>query len=447
MIAFAKCPWHKQENMQIISLLFLVLGSGTAFSQMLNVQDVIKETTQGSLQIQKAESTYKETQWKKRETYAGFLPSLTGEVNFLTDKKYMLVDIDFGGAPVTIPQIIPTTIYTLQARWPIFDGFASTNRYLSGSAFEQSAKNEYEWTQFATTRQAILQFYRVLASQILKDVAEQNLKTLSDHLKDVQAYRKAGVSTQYDVLRVEVQVSEAQSEILNSQDNLELSLMKLGEILGHDNESRKPVGQLPVLKESLLKGLTKDAVDSRQDLLAIKQKVQGAQYMENSANRYWIPKVFLFGTFQRYNNRNDRFDDDNAFREDYQVGVNLTWNLFDGMASTSRSGQAEQQAIQAEKTYRMAQIKAQNDFEFWKRKYLYFCAVYESRVNDVSRSTEAVRLAREGRRAGTRTNTELLDAETDLYRAKAGQVNAQIGAVEALINLELASGKQLYDFN
>lgn len=439
--------------MRIITLLIISLYSFSVFAEVtpapavISIQEVISETAHDSLQIQKAESSYKESQWRKREAYSGFLPTLTGGVNYLTDKKYMLVDVDFGGSQVTIPQIIPTTLYTLQATWPIFDGFASTNRYLSGSANEDSARSELEWTQFSTTRQAILQFYRVLASQILKDVAEQNVKTLSDHLKDVQAFKKAGVSTQYDVLRVEVQVSEAQSEILNSQDSLELAQLRLGEVLGKETESRKPVGQLPVLKESLLQGLEKSSVEDRKDLLALKQKMQGAHYLESSANRYWIPKIFLVGQYQKYNNRNDRFDDDAAFRDAYQVGVNLTWNLFDGLASTSRSGIAEQQALQIEKTYRMAQIKAQNEYEFWKRKYLYFCTVYQSRVNDITRSTEAVRLAREGRRAGTRTNTELLDAETDLYRAKAGQVNAQIGAVEALINLELSSGKKLYDFN
>jgi outer membrane protein TolC len=439
--------------MRTLVLLFSLLGTAFGFAenliQNLSVQDVIQETQSDSLQIQRSESQYKEAQWKKRESYAGFLPTVKGEINYLTDKKYMLVDMSLapGQPTITIPQILPTTQYSLQAQWPIFDGFASTNRYLSGSAMEDSARNEHEWTEFSVTRQAILQFYRVLGSQILKEVSEQNLKTLSDHLKDVQAYRKAGISTQYDLLRVEVQVSEAQSEILNSTDNLDLSLLKLGELLGKNTAGRKPIGQLPVLKEELLKDLTKDDLNSRQDLLAMKQKVQGAEYMRSSANRYWIPKIYLVGGWQRYNNINDRFDDDGAFREAYQVGVNLTWDIFDGMASTSRSGEAAQQAIQADQTYRLAQIKAQNDFEFWRRKYLYFCAVYRARVDDVERSTESVRLAREGRRAGTRTNTELLDAETDLYRAKAGQVNAQIGAVEALINLELASGKKLYDFN
>jgi len=155
----------------------------------------------------------------------------------------------------------------------------------------------------------------------------------------------------------------------------------------------------------------------------------------------------LIGEFDHYNNRNDRFQDADAFRDSYMAGINLTWNLFDGMVSTSRSGQAEQQALQVEKSLGMARIKAKQDFEYWKRKYLYFCTVYKSRMSDIDRSKESVRLAQEGRRAGVRTSTELLDAESDLFRSRAGLITAQMGAIEALVNLELVSGQKLFDFN
>jgi outer membrane protein TolC len=67
-------------------------------------------------------------------------------------------------------------------------------------------------------------------------------------------------------------------------------------------------------------------------------------------------------------------------------------------------------------------------------------------MSDQSRSSEAVRLAKEGRRAGARTSSELLDAELDLFRARAGVVNAQVGMIESLIQLELATGKELVEW-
>ncbi len=429
----------------IVSALFL-LSSLSAPAQTLSLSEALKETRSESLQIQKAQSAFEEAKWRKLGSYSGYLPTLTGSVNYLTDKKYMFVDMNLGGAPVSVPQVLPTTIYTLKASLPIFDGFASTNRFQADSALEDSARADYEWAQFSAERQTTLQFYRALAAQTLKDVADQNMKALQDHLKDIQAFKRAGVSTNYDVLRVEVQVSEAQNEVLNSQDNVELAKFKLGEVMGKETETRELAGQLPALKENLVQGLSEKSLENRGDLLALQKRSEATHYSYQSANRYWVPRISLVGEFNHYNNRNDRFQDSDAFRDSYAAGVNLTWNIFDGLVSTSRSGQAEEQAVQTEKTLAMARIKAKQDFELWKRKYLYFCTVSKSRANDIERSKEAVRLAHEGRRAGVRTSTELLDAESDLFRSRAGLVTAQMGAIEALINLELVSGQKLFDF-
>jgi outer membrane protein TolC len=125
------------------------------------------------------------------------------------------------------------------------------------------------------------------------------------------------------------------------------------------------------------------------------------------------------------------------------VGLNFTWNLFDGLASQAKAKAGIEQKIQAEQTLRQQRLKARQDFEFWKKKYTYFSAVNKFRLSDVEKATESVRLAKEGRRVGARTNTDLLDAETELYRAKAGVVNSQVGALEALVNLELTIGVRL----
>lgn len=427
-------------------LLFSLKGFAADGVETLDLKTALQETNRNSLTVQKSEAAYDEARWRTKESYAGFLPSLKGSVDYLLDKKYMYLDMNLGGGPVSVPQVMPTTIYSLQAVLPLFDGFASTNRYRLASSQEEAAESELNWSHFTSERQTILQFYRVLAAQTLKSVAEQNLKVLQDHLKNVQATKKAGITTRYDVLRAEVQSSEAQNEFMNSEDNLEIARLKLAEIMGKETENRKPSGQIPELEVSIIKSL-KETTDDRKDLQALRSRTEAAELSSSAQNRYWIPHISLYGGYQYYNNRNDRFDDRDAFREAYQVGLNLSWNLFDGLASTARSYQADAQALQAAKNLQIAQIKAKQDFALWKRKFIYFCAIYRSRQEDIKRSAEAVRLAQEGHKAGVRTNTDLLDAEADWYRSRAGQVNAQLGAIEALINLEFASGKKLYNFN
>jgi len=429
-----------------IFILFTQSLSALANAETVDLKSIVNEALSGTPTLQKSEAAYEEASWKKTEALQGFLPSLSGSINYLTDKRYMLVDVNMGAGATSIAQVVPTTLYTLNAQIPLFDGFANTNRYSAGQQAEQSARHELEWTQFSIQRQATLQFYKTLASLALKDVAEQNLKTLNDHLKDAQALKKAGVTTNYDVLRVEVQVSEARAEVMNAQDNYEIAKLRLGEILGKSSENRELQGQLPVLTDVSVEQLQPGNLQQRLDVLALQEKVTSLQKIDSAQSRYLFPKISAFGQYQYYNNINDRFSDQDRFREAYLIGLNLTWNFFDGMSSIAKSHQASAQAAQLESHLKITQIKATQDFEFWKRKFNYFKSVYKSKLVDVEKSTEAIRLAKEGRRAGTRTSTEMLDAELDLFRSRAAQVNSQIGAVESLINLELATGQNIHQF-
>ncbi len=411
----------------------------------LSVEQAVSEGLGRSPRIDVAHSISEESQWKKTETLSGFLPTLQLLGTDITSQNYMLTPVTMPGVgALSFPNIVPTYNFTLSAQWSIFDGFASTNNYLAARADMRAAENNFNWVRFKTEKDITVQFYRALGAQMLKDVAEQNLKTIEDHLRDVHLFKKAGVSTNYDVLRVEVQTSEARSEVLNAQDNADIAKQKLAELLGEESETRSLVGELPVLKPEKIQSSALNSFSQRGDLQALQQKSEGLDYASSAANRYWVPKISLFGNYIYYNNISTVFPDSASFRDAYQVGVTLTWNLFDGMASIARGQESAERKYQAEKTLRIAKLGAVNDFEMWKRKYLYYCSIYKFRISDVEKSAESVRLAKEGHRVGARTNTDILDAESELFRSRAGAVNAQIGAIEALINLELTTGQRLF---
>lgn len=437
-----KYCFHVLSAVSFLAILFASLA-GKAQTPV-TLQQAVDLAYSHSPQILKARSSAEEASWKRVEAQATYLPTLTGSVNYLADKRYMLTDVTLPSspAPITIPQIVPTTIYSLTAQYNLFDGLASTNRFLSARKFESAGQKESDWARFRVAREIQLQFYKVLASKTLKEVASANVKVLEDHLKDVGNFRKAGISTNYDVLRVEVQVSEARSELMNAEDNVLIGEGRLGEALGEE-AAFDPQGDLPVPKPEMIAKLDDRDVESRPDLAAMALKTEGMDDLATAASRHWVPRVSLFGTYQFYNNRTNETFNNEDFREAYQVGVALTWNFFDGFSQMAKSGQALEQKRQTDLSLRQARLKAKQDVDLWKRKFQYNCAVFRSRQSDVEKASESVRLAKEGRRVGARTETDLLDAEAELHRAKAGAVNAQIGALEALINLELATGRNL----
>ena len=148
----------------------------------------------------------------------------------------------------------------------------------------------------------------------------------------------------------------------------------------------------------------------------------------------------------KYNQTSKSLSINDSFKNGYNIGMNLTWTFFDGCKSIAKDQIAFEQKIQTLKTLEMAKIKAINDASFWRRKYIYYVDTFKARLADIQRANESVRLAKEGRKVGTRTNTDLLDAEAELFRAEAASINAQLSSIEALINYEIATGKQIYQF-
>ena len=59
-----------------------------------------------------------------------------------------------------------------------------------------------------------MNFFKSLAAQKIEVVSQENLKTITDHLDQTQSLKQGGIATNYDVLRVEVQLSEAKYGIL-----------------------------------------------------------------------------------------------------------------------------------------------------------------------------------------------------------------------------------------
>ncbi len=422
--------------------LYILMISASVNAQELQLKTAVDEALQFSPVVQRARASMEDSQWKKYESYNGFLPTLTGDINYLLDKKYVQFTTDSG---VNINQVIPSTQFLLTGSLPVFDGFSNINRFRAGSHLYEASQNDYDWTEFSTAMQTTLLFYKSLVSKNLMDVANQNSRTIEDHYKDVNALLKAGIATKFDVLRVGVQMSEAEAEVLRTQDEYDFAKIRLSKTMGKDSDTRIPVGSFPSLNPSMIDKY--DAkLNERKDIQALSEQGASLVNIQKASGRFWVPKLSVYGQLQAYNNVNDEFSDWDVYREAYQLGVNLKWNIFDGMSSLSKSKQAKAQAMVAQNNVRFASLKASEDSEIWKRKFVYFCKMVEVKTNQTQKAEEAVRLAKESVRAGTKTNSDLLDAELDLFRSRADVLNAQMGMIEAMINFQLATGQKIYDF-
>lgn len=427
----------------IFVFISMSLGLTTYAASQLNLNQATEEAELNSPSYQSMKAAAEGAKWRRVESYSSFLPSLSVQALRILDYKYQTFDVSLGGPTLAFPEILPNTAATLNAYLPLFDGFANLNHYRASSSFETAATHDLNWAHFQLAQQVKLKFYEALAAKKLADVAKQNVKTLDDHLQKTQVQKRGGVSTQFDVLRIEVQLSDAKAEEILTSDNVEISKKALTEAMGLDTDSRDVTGDLPNPEGRLVENLQVPTPESREDVRALLSRDEATSQIVKTASVFWVPKIGLSYQYSYYNNRDNTLIDASNYRNAWELGLSLTWNLFDGMASIARSHEADAEYVKSQKLVRQAMLHIPVEFDKWKKRFVTASVNYKAKVLNVTRAQESVRLAQEGYRAGTRINSEVLDAELDLFRARAGVFSTQLSAEQALINLESVVGRKI----
>ena len=444
-----------RKRNSLILMLGILCGSlapvfaDTSAQTSLTLDDAQNQALQQSPDYQKAHALESEMSWHQYQSIAeGFLPqvSITGQ-HFFTE-NYSYLNVEFGSpTPLQFPEIYPQTSLNLDAKMDIFDGFKNLHQVDASDRSHQAAQILLDWSSFQIQEQVRLKYFQALAAKILLDMANENVKTLEDHLRIVQDRLQNGEATKYDLLRVDVQLSTAKSNQIEASDNVVLTRESLAQVMGLKQDDRPLSGDLPVINtDKIVSQLTAVDFNERPDVKARIMQAESAEDQSAAEGSFWVPKVSLIGEYQFYNTPDyltTGLSNTDDFRTDYFFGASATWDIFDGGISLAKAKEAEAKSNQAQDDVKAAQIQAPYDFDLWKRKLISSGAVYQAKLTDVDEAAESVRLATLGFQAGANTTTDVLDAELDKFTASAGLVQAQVGMLEAVINLELAIGKRL----
>lgn len=411
----------------------------------LSLNTAMSEAETQNPELKRTQAAIDEANAKSAIAFAGFLPHVGLTGTHIFGLKYSDINILFGGSAINFPSAFPTDEFDLEADLVLFDGFATLNNYGAAQSNTEAATHDLNRIRFEIKEEITKRFYAALAAQELADVATHNIQTLEDHLRLAQATQKAGFATKFEVLRIEAQLEEAIAEKALTDDNVMLARKDLYRSMGLEQDDRRPlVGKLLEPDEKMIPaGLTLDTV-KREDYQAQLKRQEGIEKMSKASDAFWWPKISAFGVYSQY--QFGSFDPvilSSTFQPSYSYGLKLSWNLFDGGASIAQEKVADAQYREAEQTTRIAALKASDEFEQSKRRFSYSTVLYRARVRAVAKSEESVRLAKIGLRAGTRTHTEVLDAELDLFRSRAGVVQAELDALNSFSNLELAVGRNL----
>jgi outer membrane protein len=290
-------------------------------------------------------------------------------------------------------------------------------------------------------------FYTVLLSREKIKVQEQNTELLRRQLQDVKNRYEAGTVSNFEVLRAEVALANAQTPLFTARNDYRLAIEELRRALGFTNATPNTLRDAPEFLGTLeftpasfdLQTALTTAHEQRPDLQRLRKLESAAEQGVIARQANYYPTVSLFGAYDWRKGYNS-----NSFpgsREGWTLGVGSTWNIFDGKATAGRVVQARSQLIQAKLASEEAQLAVDVDVRRAISTFQQATELAEVSKKVVGQAEEALRLANARYNSGTATQLDVLTSQVDLTTARLNQLQTFYAYNVAVANTRNAMGQ------
>jgi len=308
-------------------------------------------------------------------------------------------------------------------------------------------KANYELQEIVSrvTMDARIAFNELLLNRAKVHVREESVRVLDQELTNQQEQLNAGIVGKLNVQRAEVALANERPELFNAQTQLKNSYLRLAELLGTDLRlgaqapSFEVAGELqylpnhPDLNDCLARAdVSRPVIKARQKDIEIEDQ----QYvLDRSATR---PHVRAFSGYEIYSERDP--DVGPEFNYGGVVGINATWNIFDGFATKgrmqatrARRGAAVEALAAARRSVAAEVRSAFYDLQQADR-------VLDTETQNVQTAYEALEMAKSNFAAGLGTQLDILQATSDVTRTRTTRLSAIYLHNVALARLAHACG-------
>ena len=455
-----------QQHFSIGISILLLLSTCTVSAQeskTLTLKDSLQIARQTNLSIQTTQERVKSAEAQVRAAHAGLLPNVSLNSNYRYAKDLPKSVLEASGAfgppgaggglpsPADADSDSESIIelefgahHNFQAEvtlnQPIFAWGRYYKNYQSAKLNLEAAHKELD----AAYNQLVLDvsetFYRVLLSFEFVKVSEQTVQLVEKQLKIAQNLFEAGASTNFDILRAEVLLANAKSNLIRAKNGERVAMAVYKNVLNIDlSDSIEVQGSLeqPIL-EFDLEPLIQQAMEKRPELHQLQFTEGAAKKQVDVAKARNRPALSFFTNYQF--DHNERLVEMNRI---WNLGFALNVPIFDGLATRAAVKQAESGLKQTQ----LGKQQVTDAIELEVRS-AYLNLLEAKTLIDVQRETveqaqESVRIANLRYENGMITSVELTDAQLALSQAEVNRLQSLHDYAVGLARLEKAIGQKI----
>lgn len=430
----------------VSSLVVLAIGVSPAQQTLrLSVDEAVRIGLEKSKAIHASMMRVQFADARASEAGALMLPTvkLSGSYSRLSDIPASVLNTPFGLVQIS-PVVLNNYNLRLSVQQPLFTGFRLERNSDIADLTSQAAQRDFEKDKSELVFNMKSAYWNLSKALQLQKVVEENVEQIRAHMKDAENLKKQGLATSNDVLKVQVQFSDAQLRQIDAQSNVQLARIALNSAVGLPLEThvelvsdiRHDARQFPGLNE-----LVTRAMQKRPDIQSMEYRVKAGDAAVSLAQSNWWPQVMLTGSYVTARPNQRIFPIQDTFNDTWDVSVGVSFDIWNWGSTIHQTDQARAQQAQIEDSYGLLRDAIVLDVT---RNYLNLSRSRERIAvaeQGVSQAEENFRVTSERFKQGLGTNTDLLDAEVALLQAKTNLTQALVDFGLAEASLERAIGE------
>lgn len=386
-----------------------------------------------------------------RETSALRLPSLKlgGGYTRLSEVPDFQVTLPVSPDPITVSRsYFDNFNLRLGLQQPLFTGFRLEAGARSARLLEAAAGRDLEKDRAEFVFAVKSAYWGLARAREFEKAIDETLRQVSEHLKDVRAFFDQGLLTRNEVLRAELELSNAEIMKIDARDAAEVALTALASLVGLPLDAdvelttspESQAARLPAPADAEDASPVERALANRPEIRSADLRVEASEWGVKAARSGFYPQIFLAGNYY-YLRPNPRFLPAlDAFKGTWDLSVSVSFDLWDWGQTRSRAEQAKARLAQARDARRL--LEDQAVLEVTQSRLAVDRAEEKVRVagQSVVLAEENFRVSRERFRQGVALNADVLDAEVALLQARLGRTQALIDLAVGRARLEKALG-------
>ena len=415
------------------------------------LQESIELGLKNSKELKISKSKMISSDAKVSEVNSMFLPQLKFMANYtrLSDNVPPFeVMTPFLPTPIKISEPVINNYYLrLSLQQPLFTGLKLISSKKAAEYNFNAAESDYSKEMNDAAMNIHTSFWNYYKAMEIKNILEKSIDQIKEHLNDTKNFLENGLVTQNDYLKLQVQYSNTKLQLIEAENNLEIARAVFNKTIGLPLESKTEIIKDDLTANDIhynLNDLIKEAKQNREEIESLSYRLKAAEENITSAKAGWFPSVYLTGNYY-YSNPNTRFQPlRDKWNDTWDVGVTLSWDVWDWGSTKSKTTQAEELSIQTQTS--LEKLNDNIEIEVYQT---YLNLIKSKEKVDVSKlsleqASENYRITSEKYKEQLATSTDLIDAETSELQAATNLTASLIDFNLAKVRLEKVVGRKIY---